>query len=216
MKCKSCGKDTTRNPKTNKYNAYCKSCFTKNNSTTGRKKTESLIKANDVIKKNKNFIYKTPKPKVQQPAINVGEIYHILKQLIEVRYLLQQKYDELWITVKQGYNRSSEFKDLSDRIGDINHQINKLINVLIRYKGQYNSYKLAIDYLYKERERVARIIDSWEDKIRSVEYGNSHWINSNGSRDYDSTKPMVYLQKQRKKYERITNLIDRVENLNRQ
>ena len=131
-------------------------------------KPSALKEAQKFIKDSSKVKVKIAKPipvkkVVKKPIpvkkIDTREYYSILKDLIDKRYSMEEQHRINWSNIHKGYSIGDEQRRLSKRIGDVNHQINLVIEELIKYGfKQSSAMRLAYDFSTKEYERVKQLI----------------------------------------------------------
>jgi len=221
-KCKiqGCHKDVEYNSKTGKPFDFCRKHYTEfilNNKhvqhTTkvhNKKPTKPTVlsEAQKFIKDSK----KNPPKKKVVKKIDTREYYAVLKNLIDQRYNLEDDQRYNWTLIKRGStNLGNAQKALTEKIGNTNHQINKIISELIKYGfNQYAAMKLAYDFSNKEYDRISKIKTKWEDDVYEVEYGDGkdYWLATDGHKHYSSDFAYKYIKKQELKLARLQTNID--------
>ena len=113
--------------------------------------------------------------------IDINSIYLQMKASIVERAVLQKEMDILWDRIKR-YNcdRSTQMKEITEKIGKCTHKLNQLINELCQYRKTHRAMNLAHDYIVKEITRINKIVNSKKQLIAGVNRGSACLISSNG------------------------------------
>ena len=152
----------------------------------------------------------------RRAAVEVQEIYEGLKRYTAERLRIQERQDAHWKIAKRGISQTEELEEDRDEIGNVNHEINKLIGRLMRHPKQYSCYKLAMDFLEHEIERCQHIRDDRSEHIKKVARGTASWRRSDGVEHWDNTNQIKYVAHLEDKIKRYKEQLSKLREMNRQ
>lgn len=150
---------------------------------------------------------------VKQSLLDINFIYNRLNTLISKRINYQNARNSYFDQVKRGATRVYEIKKVSENIGKMTYEIDKLIGELTKHKKYHKAMNLAYTYLTRELKRTNNIVIGQKNHQHKVRQGyGHHYIFSDGRVSYDPNTMNNYIYKKEQRINKLNNWLQYISN----